>query len=60
MKLFKELLKRAMTVTTNDQLNILCSDIDRAFQSEKIKSDENEILYRLINQLYCYERRVLA
>lgn len=60
MKLFKELLKRAMTVTTNDQLNILCSDIDRAFQSEKIKADENEILYRLINQLYCYERRVLA
>ena len=60
MKLFKELLKRAMTVTTNDQLNTLCSDIDRAFQSEKIKADENEILYRLINQLYCYERRVLA
>jgi len=52
MKLFKALLARALQVKTEQELNTLCADIDRAYQSEKIKADENELLYRLINRLY--------
>lgn len=60
MRLFKVFLKRAMALKTKRDLDVLCGDIDYAFQSEKIKADENEILYQLINQLYCYDRRELV
>lgn len=51
MKLFKALMARAMDVKSKSELNALCGDIDRAYQSEKIKADENELLYRLINKM---------
>ena len=51
MKMFKALLVRAMEVKTESELTRLCADIDWNFQHEKIKADENEILYRLINRL---------
>lgn len=38
MKLFKALLARALQVKTEQELNTLCADIDRAYQSEKNKS----------------------
>lgn len=52
MKLFKVFMARMLAIKTPDELSELCGDIDRAFQSEKIKVDENELLYRLINRLY--------
>lgn len=52
MKLFKALLARALSATTTAEFDKLCADIDCAYQSEKIKADENELLYRVINRLY--------
>ena len=52
MKLFKAFMARALGVKTDAELNILCADIDRAYQSGKLKADENELLYRLINRLH--------
>lgn len=52
MKLFKALMVRALDIKTDEELNQLCADIDRAYQSEKIKADENELLYRLLNRLH--------
>lgn len=51
MKLFKALLARALAVQTENELNELCGDIDRAYQAGMIKTDENELLYRTINRL---------
>ena len=45
------LMARAMDIKTESQLNELYRAIDRAYQSEKIKADENELLYRLINKM---------
>lgn len=52
MKLFKALLARVIEAKTDDEINMICADIDRAFQNEKIKYDENELLYRLINKMH--------
>lgn len=52
MKLFNALLVRAITARTETEWNVLCGDIDYAYQHEQIKADENEILYRLINRLH--------
>lgn len=52
MKLFKALMSRALEIKTDAELNQLCADIDNAYQHEKIKADENDLLYRLINKLY--------
>ena len=52
MKLFKALLVRALSAQTETEWNTICGDVDRAYQNEKIKADENEILYRLINRLH--------
>ena len=51
-KLFLALMARALEVKTADELGELCRDIDRAFCMEKIKADENDLLYRLINRLH--------
>lgn len=48
--MFKKLLARAMEVKTSDELNALCWDIDRAYQSGKITAQDNELLYRFINK----------
>lgn len=52
MKLFKALMARVLEAKTEDEVNAVCADIDRAYQSEKIKWDENELLYRLVNRLH--------
>lgn len=52
MKLFKALFARTLEIKSRAELDALCGDIDRAFQTDKIKPDENELLYRLINKLY--------
>lgn len=48
--MFKKLIARALEVKTDTELNALCADIDRAYQSGKITSQDNELLYRLINK----------
>ena len=48
--MFKKLLARAIEIETKTQLDELCGDIDRAYQSGKITAKDNELLYRLINK----------
>ena len=50
-KVFLALMARALEATTQEQINTLCGDIDRLYQQEKIKWDEHEMLFRLINKL---------
>ena len=52
MKLFKALFARTLDIKSRAELDALCGDIDRAFLSDMIKPDENELIYRLINKLY--------
>lgn len=51
-KIFLMLMARAIEAKTDEEINVLCGDIDRLFQQEKIKVDEHEILFRLINRLH--------
>lgn len=51
-KIFLALMARALEADTEEQVNSLCYDIDRLYQQEKIKWDEREILFRLINKLH--------
>lgn len=60
MRLFKVFLKRAMALQTMGQLNTLCGDIMAAFQQERIKADEYEIIRETIDRLYFHDRRTLA
>lgn len=48
--MFKKLIARVLEVKTDTELNALCADIDRAYQSGKITAQDNELLYRLINK----------
>ena len=51
-KVFLMLMARALEAETDEQISTLCGDIDRLYQQEKIKWDEHEILFRLINRLH--------
>lgn len=53
--MFKKLLARALEVKTDTELNALCADIDRAYQSGKITIQDNDLLYRLINRFVAKE-----
>ena len=54
-KLIQSFVTRALEAKTQTEIDILCGDVDRCFQQERIKWQEHEILFRLINQLYPYE-----
>lgn len=46
-KVYKEIIGKFALVQTEEDLNEVCGDIDRAFQSEKITWQDNEQLYKL-------------
>ena len=50
-KLFLVLMARALDAKTEEEINLLCGDIDFHFQHEKISWQEHELLYKLINRL---------
>jgi len=54
-KLIQALVARAIEAKSQTELDTLCGDVDRLFQQERIKWQEHEILFRLINKLYPYE-----
>lgn len=59
--MFKKFLERILNATTNEELEKIMADIDKAFcRDEKISGKENELLYRTINQLYSYKQRKLV
>lgn len=52
MKLFKSFVAWALAANTEKEWATLCSAIDDAFQHDKIKADENELLYSIIRRLH--------
>lgn len=54
-KLIQYLIARALEATSQLELDTLCVDIDKLFQQERIKWQEHEMLFRLINRLYPFD-----
>lgn len=46
--MFKELLKMAMAAKTVEQYNAACGAVDNAFNHDKIKWNDHEILYEVL------------
>lgn len=57
--MFKKFLERILNAKTETELREIEIEIDRAFNNEKISGKDNELLYKAINQLYCYPQRKL-
>ena len=57
--MFKKFLERILNAKTESELRDIEIEIDRAFNNEKISGKDNDLLYRTINQLYCYDQRKL-
>ena len=56
-KLIQALVARAIEAKSQTELDALCGDVDALFQQERIKWQEHELLFRLINKLYSSECR---
>lgn len=54
-KLIQALVARALEAKTQTEVDTLCGDVDRLFQQERIKWQEHELLFRLIQRLYPYD-----
>lgn len=54
-KLIQCLIARALEAKSQLDLDTLCVDIDKLFQQERIKWQEHEMLFRLINRLYPFD-----
>lgn len=51
-KLIQALIARILTAQTETAWNMICRDVDMAFQQERIKWQEHEMLYCLIDRLH--------
>lgn len=51
-KLIQALIARILTAKTETEWNMICRDVDIAFQQERIKWQDHEMLYRLIDRLH--------
>ena len=51
-KLIQALIARILTAQTETAWNMICRDVDMAFQQERIKFSDHEMLYRLIDRLH--------
>ena len=51
-KLIQTLIDRILNAKTDAEWNGICGDVDKLFQQERIKWQEHEMLYRLINRLH--------
>lgn len=54
-KLIQYLIARALEAKSQLDIDTLCVDIDKLFQQERIKWQEHEMLFRLINRLYPFD-----
>ena len=50
-KTFKQLVAQLSNVTNRAELWELCGEIDQSYQHEKITYKDNEILYKIINNV---------
>ena len=53
--LVRALVARALEAKSQLEIDTLCRDIDTLFQQERIKWQDHEILFRLIQRLYPYD-----
>lgn len=51
-KLVQALIARIITAQTDAEWNQICGDVDTLYQQERIKWQEHELLYRMINRLH--------
>lgn len=54
-KLIQNLIARALEAKSQLEIDTLCRDVDALFQHERIKWQDHELLFRLINRLYPYD-----
>lgn len=47
----RKILEALTAANTQDDINSVCAAIDRAFQSEKISWQDNELLYGLVRKI---------
>lgn len=52
-KLFEAYVARALNAQSDAEWEALCGDTDRAFDADKITWQEHELVFRLINRLWC-------
>lgn len=50
MKLFKALLKKILECETEEEFNLLSSDIEREVEEGWLKVEDGDLLFRLINK----------
>lgn len=50
-KATRRLLELIASIETEKELNRICTEVDRAYQQEKISYKDNELLYKLINKI---------
>ena len=53
--LVRALVARALEAKSQLEIDTLCRDIDTLFQQERIKWQDHEILFELIQRLYPYD-----
>lgn len=49
--MFKKLVALILEVETHDDLNHVCGEIDRAYQSDKISAKDNDLLYKMVSKI---------
>ena len=52
---YLEMLKTLNKTSWETEVDTLCGDVDILFQQEKIKWQEHELLFRLIQRLYPFD-----
>ena len=50
-KTFKQLVVELSNVRTKEDLSRFCSDVDMSYQHDKITYQDNETLYRIVNNV---------
>ena len=49
---FKQLVRRVADIRTFVQYNVVCGEVDFAYQKEKISWTDHELLYSLLGMVY--------
>lgn len=50
-KTFKQLVIELSNVKTKEDLDIFCANVDMSYQHDKITYQDNETLYRIVNNI---------
>ena len=50
-RICSKLVALILEVETHDDLNHVCGEIDRAYQSDKISAKDNDLLYKMVSKI---------